>query len=64
MGGKAPTNNMNLDDWLHSAPPADIYVLGYDGLRYYLFIIFVKFAASLTEVNRVCFQIDFRKLFL
>lgn len=45
MGGKAPTNNMNLDDWLHSAPPADIYVLGYDVLRYYLFIIFVKFAA-------------------
>ncbi|KAK4482860.1 hypothetical protein RD792_010032, partial [Penstemon davidsonii] len=28
-GGKAPPNNMILDDWLHSAPPADIYVLGF-----------------------------------
>ncbi|CAA2998380.1 type IV inositol polyphosphate 5-phosphatase 7-like [Olea europaea subsp. europaea] len=29
VGGKSPPNNMNLDDWLHSAPPADIYVLGF-----------------------------------
>ncbi|KAL7144767.1 hypothetical protein ABFS83_07G034300 [Erythranthe nasuta] len=29
VGGKSPGNNMNLDDWLHSAPPADIYVLGF-----------------------------------
>ncbi|KAG8370236.1 hypothetical protein BUALT_Bualt14G0096000 [Buddleja alternifolia] len=29
VGGKSPSNNMNLDDWLHSAPPADIYVLGF-----------------------------------
>ncbi|KAL3812589.1 hypothetical protein ACJIZ3_013857 [Penstemon smallii] len=29
VGGKAPPSNMNLDDWLHSAPPADIYVLGF-----------------------------------
>ncbi|KAL0287151.1 UNVERIFIED_CONTAM: Type IV inositol polyphosphate 5-phosphatase 7 [Sesamum calycinum] len=28
-GGKSPNSNMNLDDWLHSAPPADIYVLGF-----------------------------------
>ncbi|PIN02790.1 Inositol polyphosphate 5-phosphatase [Handroanthus impetiginosus] len=29
VGGKPPQRNMNLDDWLHSAPPADIYVLGF-----------------------------------
>ncbi|KAL2486938.1 CVP2 like 1 [Abeliophyllum distichum] len=29
VGGKSPSSSMNLDDWLHSAPPADIYVLGF-----------------------------------
>ncbi|CAH1444080.1 unnamed protein product [Lactuca virosa] len=29
VGGKSPSSNMNLDDWLHAAPPADIYVLGF-----------------------------------
>lgn len=29
VGGKSPPGNLNLDDWLHSAPPADIYVLGF-----------------------------------
>ncbi|XP_073300684.1 type IV inositol polyphosphate 5-phosphatase 7-like isoform X1 [Primulina huaijiensis] len=29
VGGKSPSSNMNLDGWLHSAPPADIYVLGF-----------------------------------
>ncbi|KAK4434042.1 Type IV inositol polyphosphate 5-phosphatase 7 [Sesamum alatum] len=29
VGGKSPNSNMKLDDWLHSAPPADIYVLGF-----------------------------------
>ncbi|XP_022857269.1 type IV inositol polyphosphate 5-phosphatase 7-like isoform X3 [Olea europaea var. sylvestris] len=29
VGGKSPPSNMNLDDWLHSSPPADIYVLGF-----------------------------------
>ncbi|XP_075477955.1 type IV inositol polyphosphate 5-phosphatase 7-like [Primulina tabacum] len=29
VGGKSPLSNMNLDNWLHSAPPADIYVLGF-----------------------------------
>ncbi|CAA0829104.1 Type I inositol 1-4-5-trisphosphate 5-phosphatase CVP2 [Striga hermonthica] len=29
VGGKSPPCNMNLDDWLHSAPPADIYLLGF-----------------------------------
>ncbi|KAL2469850.1 CVP2 like 1 [Abeliophyllum distichum] len=28
-GRKITPSNMNLDDWLHSAPPADIYVLGF-----------------------------------
>ncbi|KAH6768486.1 DNAse I-like superfamily protein [Perilla frutescens var. frutescens] len=29
VGGKSPRSNMNLDDWLHSAPSADVYVLGF-----------------------------------
>ncbi|KAI3469602.1 hypothetical protein Pfo_026265 [Paulownia fortunei] len=29
VGGKSPPSNMKLEDWLHSAPPADIYVLGF-----------------------------------
>ncbi|KAL8486439.1 hypothetical protein ACS0TY_023215 [Phlomoides rotata] len=29
VGGKSPQRNMNLEDWLHSAPPADVYVLGF-----------------------------------
>ncbi|XP_057783406.1 type IV inositol polyphosphate 5-phosphatase 6-like isoform X1 [Salvia miltiorrhiza] len=29
VGGKPPRSNMNLDDWLHSAPSADVYVLGF-----------------------------------
>ena len=29
VGGRSPPNNMSLEDWLHAAPPADIYVLGY-----------------------------------
>ncbi|GMH19996.1 hypothetical protein Nepgr_021837 [Nepenthes gracilis] len=29
VGGKSPISNMNLDDWLHASPPADIYVLGF-----------------------------------
>ncbi|CAH1434308.1 unnamed protein product [Lactuca virosa] len=29
VGGKSPSNKMNLDDWLHAAPPSDIYVLGF-----------------------------------
>lgn len=29
VGGKSPPSNLNLDDWLHSASPADIYVLGF-----------------------------------
>ncbi|KAI8561283.1 hypothetical protein RHMOL_Rhmol04G0326700 [Rhododendron molle] len=29
VGGKSPPSNLNLDDFLHSSPPADIYVLGF-----------------------------------
>ncbi|CAM8988367.1 hypothetical protein QQ045_006024 [Rhodiola kirilowii] len=29
VGGKSPHSNLNLDDWLHVSPPADIYVLGF-----------------------------------
>ncbi|KAL8171140.1 hypothetical protein V2J09_022944 [Rumex salicifolius] len=29
VGGKSPPSNMNLDEWLHGAPTADIYVLGF-----------------------------------
>ncbi|KAH7661487.1 DNase I-like protein [Dioscorea alata] len=29
VGGKSPPNYLNLQDWLHTSPPADIYVLGF-----------------------------------
>ncbi|GJX43886.1 type I inositol polyphosphate 5-phosphatase 4-like protein [Tanacetum coccineum] len=29
VGGKSPTNSLNLEDWLHTSPPADVYVLGF-----------------------------------
>ncbi|RAL45138.1 hypothetical protein DM860_015544 [Cuscuta australis] len=29
VAGKSPPNNLSLDNWLHSSPPADIYVLGF-----------------------------------
>ncbi|KAJ3673593.1 hypothetical protein LUZ60_005585 [Juncus effusus] len=29
VGGKTPSNNMNIEEWLHSSPPSDIYVLGF-----------------------------------
>ncbi|XP_062214353.1 type I inositol polyphosphate 5-phosphatase 4-like [Phragmites australis] len=29
VGGKSPPKGLNLDEWLHSSPPADIYVLGF-----------------------------------
>ncbi|KAG6478811.1 hypothetical protein ZIOFF_062255 [Zingiber officinale] len=29
VGGKSPPSNLNLDDWLHSSPAADVYVLGF-----------------------------------
>ncbi|CAH1439118.1 unnamed protein product [Lactuca virosa] len=29
VAGKPPTSSLNLEDWLHTSPPADIYVLGF-----------------------------------
>ncbi|KAD3068610.1 hypothetical protein E3N88_36490 [Mikania micrantha] len=29
VAGKSPTGSLNLKDWLHTSPPADIYVLGF-----------------------------------
>lgn len=29
VGGKAPCNGLNLDEWLHTSPPADVYILGF-----------------------------------
>ncbi|KAA8527629.1 hypothetical protein F0562_034976 [Nyssa sinensis] len=29
VAGKSPPSDLNLDDWLHASPPADIYVLGF-----------------------------------
>ncbi|CAE6081831.1 unnamed protein product [Arabidopsis arenosa] len=29
VAGKSPPSNLNLDDWLHTSPPSDIYVLGF-----------------------------------
>ncbi|KAG2697058.1 hypothetical protein I3843_07G087800 [Carya illinoinensis] len=29
VAGKCPPSNLSLEDWLHTSPPADIYVLGF-----------------------------------
>ncbi|CAH9111613.1 unnamed protein product [Cuscuta epithymum] len=29
VAGKSPPSNLSLDNWLHTSPPADIYVLGF-----------------------------------
>ncbi|KAK8967561.1 Type I inositol 1,4,5-trisphosphate 5-phosphatase CVP2 [Platanthera guangdongensis] len=29
VGGKSPPGCLNLEDWLHASPPADIYVFGF-----------------------------------
>ncbi|KAM7496001.1 hypothetical protein LguiA_020415 [Lonicera macranthoides] len=29
VAGKSPPSSLNLEDWLHTSPPADIYVLGF-----------------------------------
>lgn len=39
VGGRAPPASLSLDDWLRSSPPADIYVLGYAGLRCLLLVL-------------------------
>ncbi|KAF8394377.1 hypothetical protein HHK36_020585 [Tetracentron sinense] len=39
VGGKSPPSYLNLEDWLHASPPADIYVLGYVLLIVHLFFL-------------------------
>ncbi|KAG0473767.1 hypothetical protein HPP92_015624 [Vanilla planifolia] len=29
VGGKSPPSYLNLEEWLHASPPADVYVLGF-----------------------------------
>ncbi|KAL9227527.1 hypothetical protein vseg_003207 [Gypsophila vaccaria] len=29
VAGKSPPTNLNIEDWLHASPPADIYVIGF-----------------------------------
>jgi hypothetical protein len=29
VGGRSPSSHLNLEDWLHTSPAADIYVIGY-----------------------------------
>ncbi|GAB2298231.1 Type I inositol polyphosphate 5-phosphatase 4 [Dionaea muscipula] len=29
VAGKSPPGHLNLEDWLHTSPPADIYVIGF-----------------------------------
>ncbi|KAL6968288.1 Type IV inositol polyphosphate 5-phosphatase 6, partial [Sarracenia purpurea var. burkii] len=29
VAGKCPPSYLNLEDWLHASPPADVYVLGF-----------------------------------
>ncbi|KAG8370735.1 hypothetical protein BUALT_Bualt13G0014200 [Buddleja alternifolia] len=29
VGGKSPSSSLKLEEWLHTSPPADIYVLGF-----------------------------------
>ena len=29
VAGKSPPSYLSLEDWLHTSPPAEIYVLGY-----------------------------------
>lgn len=48
---------MNLDDWLHAAPAADIYVLGYEMWFHFPFInfIFWDFRFDELDVVLICF---------
>lgn len=56
MGGKSPSSNLNLDDWLHSAPRADIYVLGYE-LYVLILIILFSYLTSPTAVTESLFVV-------
>ena len=61
VGGKSPPSNMNLDDWLHASPAADIYVLGYALLSQFVTLIFL---ISSIETLIALVHSDFKKLFL
>lgn len=47
VGGRSPPNTMSLEDWLHAAPPADIYVLGY------LFLFHLAYLNS-CQISQLC----------
>lgn len=38
VAGRSPPSDLNLDEWLHSSAPADIYVLGYVSKNIILFL--------------------------
>jgi len=37
VAGRSPPEDLNLDEWLHSSAPADIYVLGCVSILHLLF---------------------------
>lgn len=46
VAGKSPPSYLNLEDWLQTSPPADIYVLGYAQL--------IKNFVFLTHLFELC----------
>jgi hypothetical protein len=36
VGGRSPSSHLNLEDWLHTSPAADIYVIGYKSMLVHL----------------------------
>ena len=52
VAGKSPPGYLNLEDWLHASPPADIYVLGYTvyGFKFMLPFLFRLFIFSNVTV--------------
>ena len=42
VGGKSPPAHLNLEDWLHTSPPADLYVLGYKSASCSLSLAFYR----------------------
>lgn len=61
VAGKSPPSYLNLEDWLHTSPPADIYVLGYQSFSasivsesiLVLRVMFME-ASSTFQVSRNC----------
>lgn len=67
VAGKSPPGYLNLEDWLHTSPPADIYVLGY------VHFIFISYSGTiyfrqcfwtLKKAVRSFWISGFKKLFL